>query len=311
MAGIDLYPKYTRNAQDQMVDIGHFTWSYTRDNIVRKLEVNDGVVSDQDGLGDFWNANDYEIRFSGSMIFKMPSAFFPNGEFGLAHSNAKIGVAIVWSSPTSFQRGVFPVGIIDNQNTPKSISFECVLSEGAFRDFINLETILYIKESDKNPSEEELEYANEPGFVIATLDIKTLVIDGNGSSFPNVKVKKGRDAPLWSIKCTWADPMSDLFEDSVLLEINTDSPYADYLDQDNDKFDQSLLREIIASSYTLIVEKLRSEGVSVDNLGDEPEYGSVCMVVKYLKDTLKCDFSSPIETSESLRCKVENEFLNL
>ena len=310
MAGINLYPTYLRNVHDNMVDIEPFTWSYERDNVARPLEVKGGIVSDQNEAEDFWNANDYEIRFSGSITFNMPSSFYPNGEHDIAHTNAKIGLAIVWSSPSSFQRGVFQIGEIENQDTPKTIPFDCELPKGSFRDFIQLETILYIKDAGTNPSEEEIGYANEPGFVIATLDVKSLVIDGNSSAFPNIRVRKGRNAPLWSIKCSWTDPMSDLFEDSVLLEINTDSPYADCLNQDNDKFDQSLLREIIASAYALIVEKLRSEDIPVDNLGDEPEYGSVCMVVKYLKDTLRCDFSSPIETSESIRSKVENEFLN-
>jgi hypothetical protein len=103
--------------------------------------------------------------------------------------------------------------------------------------------------------------------------------------------------------------MSDQLVDCVSLNINRDNKLFKYLnnDRDNSDFDSALLQEVIASALTIIIEKLRGEGVEVDDMDrHDPCEGSVAMMVKYMQNAHNCSFGNPQDTSESIHKMVEN-----
>jgi hypothetical protein len=213
----------------------------------------------------------------------------------------------LWHSQSSFQRGVIEHGEILNTANPSEIVVSGCLPKGTFRESVSIEVILYISKPG-TPNENEEHFANQRGCVLGSLFKQTLVIDGDGTMFPTAYVSLGARTQLWSVSCNWEDPLVDKFVDCVCLNINRDNPMFKYLynDRDNPEFSHSLLQEVVASALTIIVEKLRYDGVDVGDIRNANPYdGSVLMMVKYLSLQHGCDLVNPQIASEDIHKMVE------
>lgn len=312
MNEINLFPVLSERSINELFQITEVSWSYVRDGRLCVLNVSErGVVSDADKQYAFWNPNDYDVNYKFTAVINEPSKLFCSGAVAVACHDAKIGVATLWHSQSSFQRGVIEHGEISNSNKPCEIVISGSLPKGTFRDSVSLEVILYISQKG-NPDASEKHFANQRGCVLGSLLNCTLVIDGDGTIFPTAYVRCGARAPLWNIQCNWDDPMVDKFVDCVRLNINMDNPMFKYLynDKENPDFSNSLLQEVVASALTVIVEKLRYEKVEVDDVDKcTPCEGSVMMLVKYLSVQHGCDFVNPQITSEDIHKMVENTLM--
>lgn len=308
MHAINLFPVLSDAQISQLFKISSVSWTYLRDGKTYKLNVSEGgVISDDDRQYAFWNPNDYDINYSFDIVVEEPCKLFGDGANAVACHDAKIGVATLWHSQSSFQRGVIEHAEITDSADSLNLVISGCLPKGTFRDSVSIEVILYVSRAG-NPDTGERHLANRRGCVLGSLYSHTLVIDGDGTIFPTAYVKSGKTAPLWNIQCDWDDPMTDKFVDSVRLNINMDNPMFKYLynDKENPDFSHSLLQEVVASALTIIVEKLRYEGVDVEDIDKSNPYdGSVLMMVKYLAVQHGCNFVNPQIASEEIHKMVE------
>jgi hypothetical protein len=102
----------------------------------------------------------------------------------------------------------------------------------------------------------------------------TLAIDGDGSLFPVLEQSCGRDAALWELRQSWADPREDTFTaDFVALLLNRDHELFEQLhDRRAGQGRQTpLMRHVLASWVALLVHEVRLELESeFDEILDAP-----------------------------------------
>ena len=306
-----LYPSLTDDIKEDIFQAKKYSFSYTGiDGIDRDLdyettEVNSSVnCLRTDGV---WSADKYNLCIKRTVAVKNYRRLF--GPDGLACRNARLGLSIVWTSPDSRQRGAEPIvdfGVSEEQFAEKDdhtfaegeIDFEFVCAK--IRGDVNFSVALYIAKAGI-PAKDEGHLANEEGFVLGVFDSFVLRIDGNGSLFPVFEVYE-KDQPLWYVRCDWIDPASDLFDESVSININTAHENYKYIDRTQKTFCYQLLVEVMSSALCCIIEKIRSEKYLDQILGDdEMEYGSVGEAVRYFANTLEWDFSTPDKLSFSIR----------
>ncbi len=308
---IFLYPSLTDELSDGIFQAKKYEFYYTgNDGFEKKLEYVASEVSSTvnclrtDGV---WSADKNNLQIKRTVALKNYRKLF--GPYGLACKNAKLGLSLVWTSPDSRQRGAEPIiafdiskeqliGKEDHTFVEGEIDFE--FSCPKIRGDIRFAIVLYIAESGV-PESDETHLANEEGFVLGELDSFVLRIDGTSSIFPVFEVYE-KNQPLWSVRCDWTDPVSDLFSESVSININSAHKNYKYIDRNQKTFCTQLLVEVMSSALCCIIEKIRSEKYLEQILGDEEmELGSVGEVVRYFANTLEWDFSSPDKLSLSTR----------
>lgn len=306
MSNISLFPTYQApSSKDGIFNIINQSWSFQRNSTTIGLEVSkEGVIKSSDELQS-WNADDYNILLNAQLSINNADLLYTSGNLAIACHDSVIGVALLWSSPKSFQRGVIEIGVINNQSDLQTLPIKATFPAKTFRDLVKIEYILYIQEPG-HPDPKEVIFANKKGCIVGLVDSQVLLIDGTGSIFPSMYVHAGSSAPLWSLICNWEDPYNDQWMDCISLNFNRDNKLFKYLDSESKvDFDMQLLREVLSSAMILIVEKLRGEGIPVDSLDDECAEGSVASVIKYFASVCKCEFRDPLSTSESIRSYIE------
>ena len=116
-ANISLFPVIT----DDLLSKTRFQASpyqlyYVRDDqeyVLRTEEVDSSTivhkVIDDEGI---WSPDDYQLCIRRKYSIRTYQCLF--GSNGIACNNAKLGIALMWTSPDSKQRGVIPIGEIEN-----------------------------------------------------------------------------------------------------------------------------------------------------------------------------------------------------
>lgn len=253
-------------------------------------------IKDENGK---WTQDDYNLCFRRKYCLRTFQCLF--GASGIACKDAKIGLAIQWTSNDSRQRGVVRVGEFGYEDTILEVEAEKHYSKAQLRGEVNFSTILYISKSG-HPTSEETHLANTNGYILGELDSYTIKLDGNSSTFPVYEVYDPGQ-PLWYVKLDWLDPTIDSFSDCVSINLNTAHKNYPYIDRSQKSFNSQLLVEIMASAITLIVEKLRSERPYWEQIiqGDHLEQGSVGQAIYYFQEALEWDLSSPETVSLNAR----------
>lgn len=306
-----LYPSLTDDIKEGLFQARKYSFSYTDcDGSEKKLRcetLEGGSVTNCIRTDGVWNADRDNLLVRRAIALKNYRKLF--GPEGLVCINARLGVAIVWMSPDSRQRGaetVMEFGVDKTQLTEeddhtfieREINFE--FPGAKVRGDIRLSVVLYIAKAGK-PSEKEMHLANEEGFVLGEFDSFVFRIDGTGSLFPVFEIYD-KDQPLWNVRCDWVDPISDSFSETVSININTAHKNFRYIDRKQKVFCSQLLAEVMSSALCCIIEKVRSEKYLDQILGDgEMEAGSVGEAIRYFADTLEWDLSTPDKASFSMR----------
>lgn len=258
-------------------------------NSVFKLEDPEGI----------WAPDDYNLGLKRRYTLRTYQCLF--GKNGVACSNAVLGIAVVWTSADSKQRGVIQVGEITNSAMDVEFKLNHEFNEAQLRGEVEFTTIIYIKNAG-TPLLNEEHLANEYGCVLGELDKFTIALDGNGSIFPMYEVNEPSQ-PLWYVKCDWDDPTYESFGECVSIYINKAHRNYKYLDKTKKTFDEQLLKEIMASALMLVITKLKQDvnywDVTVN--GDNLKKGSVSQAVYYFISTLEWDVSSLETLSLSIR----------
>ena len=232
-ANISLFPVIT----DDLLGKTRFQASpyqlyYVRDDqeyVLRTEEVDSSTivhkVIDDEGI---WSPDDYQLCIGRKYSIRTYQCLF--GPNGIACNNAKLGIALMWTSPDSKQRGVIPIGEIENSQRDLEFELNYEFSEAQLRGSVEFSTIIYLKEAG-TPLWGEEHLANQYGCILGELDNKFVIrLDGNGSVFPMYEIHEPGQ-PLWYVKCDWIDPTYDLFSDSVSIYINTAHKNYKYLDK--------------------------------------------------------------------------------
>ena len=253
-------------------------------------------IKDENGT---WTQDDNNLCFRRKYCLRTFQCLF--GENGIACHNARLGLAIQWTSSDSRQRGVVTVGDFGVDDRIMEREVEKRFSKAQLRGKVSFTTVLYIAKKG-TPNENENHLANEVGYILGELDAYNIKLDGNSSVFPVYEVTEPGQ-PLWYITCDWTDPTVDDFSDCVSINLNKSHKNYSFIDRNSKNFDSQLLIEIMASAITLVIEKARSETGYWDQIiqGDDLNDGSVGQAIFYFKDTLEWDLDSPEKVSLSAR----------
>lgn len=253
-------------------------------------------IKDEEGI---WTQDDYNFCFRRHYCLRTFQCLF--GAAGIACKSARLGLAIVWTSTDSKQRGVIPVSTFGYSDVIMEKVAEKEFEVAQLRGEVVFSTILYIADAG-TPDFDELHLANTKGYVLGKLEDYTIKLDGNGSIFPVFEVSEPGQ-PLWYVRCDWIDPTADLFADCISINFNTAHKNYRYINKNEKVFDPQLLSEIMASAISIIVEKVRFQSAYWDQImeNDSLEQGSVGQALYYFMETLEWDLSTPESVSLSVR----------
>lgn len=301
MAAISLFPKYNYKKDDGLFEIEEPCLYYTRDNRNYRLEcVSEGnnVYSIKDPI-KYWNIDTYNIIAEWNIFLNSSDSFF--GENGYACKNAMVGIGIIWSSKTSNRRGAFKIGSFSykESNIPFKYNTSDYFSKACLKGEIEFRTVLYI-ESPGNPNSKELHLANKQGMIVGELGHSTFILDGDASLFPiyNVSLK---GEPLWNVSINYEDPNVDLFSECISINLNTANPCYKYIDRSSDDFNCQMLIEVMGAAICVIIENLRKNDSLFVSQNTAFQEGSISQAVNFFKNHMNFDFSSPEQTSISIR----------
>jgi len=253
-------------------------------------------IVDTNGI---WSPDEYNLCIRRKYSLRTYQCLF--GKNGIACKNAVLGLAIVWTSADSKQRGVLPICELKNSIEDTEFMLEHDFSVAQLRGIVEFTTVIYIKEAG-TPAWEESHLANEYGCLLGELDRYAIKLDGIGSIFPMYEVN-APGQPLWYIKCNWEDPRFDKFEECIEVYLNKAHKNYKYIDKTKRTYDDQLLKEIMASALCTIIIKLKEEKTYWDTVAndEDTDNGSICEAVSYFLNTLEWDASSLEKLSLSIR----------
>lgn len=252
-------------------------------------------IKDENGI---WTQDDYNIGFRRRYCLRTFQCLF--GPEGIACRNGTLGLAIIWTSSDSKQRGVIPVGTFSVSDQIFEAVAEKHFGRAQLRGEVKLSTVLYLANAG-SPEDDELHLADKNGYILGELENYTIRLDGSGSAFPIFEISEPGQ-PLWYVKCDWVDPTVDALSDCVSINLNTSHKNYKFIDRKQKYFNEQLLSEIMASAVSVIVETARLSGFWDSIMGnDNLEQGSVGQAIFYFHETLEWDLSSPESVSLSAR----------
>ena len=302
---ISLYPICNPKASEEAFCILPYKLKYTDEknrSIPMELEQDDHrrdlyYIKDPDGV---WMHEDYGFSIERKIVILDPSSLFGKGENAIACSNSTLGLAFQWSSKTSSRKSTKKIGSFCQADRDKELIVSEQFERAQFRDAVNFSIVLYL-ESSGTPQEGEELFINQPGYRLGELDSMTIQIDGNGSILPVFYEDVGGGV-LWRVNCNFSVPESDCFSDSdiVSIIINRRNPNYKFIDKRNDAYNPQMANEVMAAAISMIIESFREIDPSFTTL-NEAENGSVSDAIKYFREKLSWDLSTPITTNKSVR----------
>lgn len=252
------------------------------------------IYSIKDENGE-WDQDVHNLGLRRKVLLRTFQCLF--GEKGIACKNAVLGLAIIWTSSDSKQRGVIPIGTFSIDDDMMEAVVEKTFDKAQLRGEVELSTVVYIA-SAGIPGDNELHLANTNGYILGELETYTIKLDGRGSTFPVFDVY-APDQPLWYVKCDWIDPTQDALSESVSINLNTAHRNYRYIDRKQSTFNSQLLSEVMASAISVIVEKVRLQSAYWDQIvsNDSLAEGSIGQAIFYFSDALEWDLSTPESVS--------------
>ena len=281
----------------------------TKNYVLKETNTNTLFYSLYDPQG-IWTPDTHNLKVSGQFIIKNPMGLY--GESGIAPKESSIGLAIRWCSSTSKKRGVKIIGEINKSTENQEIPFCVVFEKAELRGSVTIYYELFIN-SNALGSQVEQHLANTKGTIIGEIQICILDIDAKEENFP-IELFDDPDGSLWKLYVSESDPTDITWgADAVKILLNKTHKDYKYINQnEKSKFSSVLLREILASAVSLLINTLqewqKKNYPDYNNLQDflnnsncECEPGCVAEVVKgFQKEPMNIDLTSPIETSISV-----------
>lgn len=239
------------------------------------------------------------------------------GPDGVAPAGADLDVAIRWRSKKTTSAGISPSAYRTAGPSGTTFDFEVAFHPGTLAGDLEIEPVLYIKSPSPEVAEGEERLMNEAGAILGPLEEATCIsFDGTDGRFPIVEASDP-SAPLWWVEYSeWGDPRSDAFSDeNVRLVLNTARKDCPKMGMAGIK-GQEVLREIVASAYYLIFEKVREHSEQDpqvwDDLvnGENLEPGSICSALYELTQAIgeSFDWGVPEKRMRSIKAAVDASF---
>lgn len=244
-----------------------------------------------------WTPDLYGFGFRKQYTINCPTFLF--GNRGVACSDAVLSLALIWKSPDSRQRSAEIIGHIDNNNIQQSFNLYKFFNKPRFKGKLELQTAIVINTAG-NPHNGEEHLANIPGTVLGVIDNYTIEFDGTGSAFP-IMVVNNPEGLLWSVDCSFDDPLTDKFTDCVAINLNSAHKDYKYIDSNDRNYNPSFLREILAEALTTIVNYIREGEFWNDIKNGKSEDESVGQAVAYFADTLGLNLDDAKQCSVAFR----------
>lgn len=305
-----LFPVLTEELLSKIgFQASNYFFEYTRGNSKRSLTAkpvdaeayrNEYIISDEKSE---WTADKYNLRIERNYEIYNPQALF--GPHGVAPLKSELGLALIWTSKTSNQRGTWVISGFKCSKKPLDMRMKQEFYVGQLRGVVKLQTVLYLKDPmwrNKN----EFHLANNAGTILGILDEFTIIIDGKGSVFPIVETSEASQ-PLWWVRCDWSDPQEDSFDqENVAIYLNKAHKNYNLLDLDKGLTNSPVLVEIVASALQIIVQKVKEDNQWHEIVnGNNLLTGSIAMAVNYFINTFSWDFNSPEKLALTIRQDIE------
>lgn len=244
--------------------------------------------------------DDYRLSVSKEITLINCSNMF--GLESLAPTDAELGVALMWKSHDSKQRGSRHMCDVSNFQGEQTWKISYTFPKALFRGMVSFSVVIYLKKSGLFPGTFQ---CDTEGSILGELEQYCYIFDGQGSMFPVVTIDDARNPLLWTVDCSWSDPEEDFFADSVLIKFNKANRNFDKICYGNAKFDRQMFMEVISSAMSVVFSTVREKDPEVwkDMLSDGyiSQQGSVTQVIKYMIETNELDLTDAYKSSVSMR----------
>jgi hypothetical protein len=302
---ISLYPIYNPEVTKEIFDLQPYKLDYIdEDGSIYPLSLKSddlrGNLFYIDDPDNIWIHENYGFNISKELTIKDPSCLFGSHNNAIACTGSTLGIAFQWSSKTSSRKRTKKICSFKEDDKDIKLNISESFKKSELRGEVSFTILLYL-ESSGIPQEGEELFVNQAGHLLGELDSIGIQIDGNGSMLP-VFYEDVRGGTLWRVNCNFADPSSDSFSnpETVSIIINRKNPNFKFIDKKNESYNQQMANEVMASAISMIVESLRATDVNFTTLNN-PECGSVSDAIRYFRDVLSWDLSTPIAFNKSIR----------
>lgn len=251
-------------------------------NLVENEDIN--KLEDHQGQ---WNFDEDDLGFKGSFEICNPNAFF--GKNGVANSRSTLGIALAWKSVESRQRGSISLGTFGYGKRNLTFTFQKDFEAGQFKGDVAFTLTLYLAKPGESEKGENF-FANESGMMLGELiDPFIIQFEGNGSIFPIYEVALTANSPLCDVTFDWDDPAEDLFEESVMIKINTSHPSYHYIEENSVDYNPQLFIDELAQALFVLCLEIKEDQSAWTNVlnGNGFKPGSVLAAVSYFIKVLE------------------------
>ncbi len=266
----------------------------------------DDICTLEDPRG-IWNVSEDDLGIKGFFSMRNPRALF--GTAGVAPIDAKLGVALVWKSADSLQRGAMPILEFGSSAKAGNYSFHHDFKLGQFRGNVSFTLTLYLVEPSKSNNSY---FADESGTILGDFfDPLILQFNGQGSIFPIYEIALSKKDPLCDLSISLSDPAEDQFLDSVMIRLNVSHKNYHFIDMNSPDFNAQLFTEELSQALFLMVLEVKEYPSAWQNILDGMHFkeGSVCAVINYFIKTLGWNVTgSNIDLFNSIRLYLEANF---
>lgn len=210
------------------LDIKHLSTAITyssNDTPLNQSSLPDGTIALRTEDGRPWTAQNDQLTVS-TLI---DSDILNRLKYDLKRilpSGATAGMALMWYSKGSLQRGVSDIFELDISSQDQTAELKIQFKAADIRDTLTYQPIVFLKKAAVRVKNDEKHKCNTSGAILGyPTDSWTIRADGRGSVFPLFPVKGDREGALWSLNCMWDDCMTEKFNaDTVRVNINTNHP---------------------------------------------------------------------------------------
>lgn len=239
-----------------------------------------------------WKIERDGLHLRRTVSFEYPEMLF--GKNGIACTGAEIGICITW-----INRSLTQMGTILPQNeymdeSKRVVVFDYEFLSGEIQGDLELDMIVYIKNSSKEVKDDEIHLINDEGVTVGILDEIHLDFGNLYMDFPIQEVNNKKQPLWWLDMGAWSDPTSELFnEDNVCIYLNTAYDACPRVGENIKNVD--ILIEIISTAYMMILKKIEELGYLSQTINDvNLEPGSISKIMFYFWSscTYSLDFSS-------------------
>lgn len=305
---ISLYRKIdSKIIEEAGLEIGIPQYFYSTAEGLKEIEVGEEFenVLTINEFDTEWSPNENDLIVKQKFTFYNPSILF--GDEGVTSIDNKIGIAVHIHSKTSSNQKKINFGTIINTQKKIIVHFEHYFPKDSLRGNIEMDFFLYLQDN----LETRPYHANQIGMRLSEEDLYslTIVVDGEGSSFPITEFND-KNGPLWILEKNWVDASEDIFDSSnVYLSLNIAHPLFEQIKGGKTKASRALMGDIMVQAMSMLIQQVLIIEENTLDIVDEFTSNSILAVVKYWVTTFEVDTTSLFTIMNSLRTKLDQEML--